>query len=141
MVTMMRRTLAVLSAALVVAGAMMPAGAWFMDRRMSRDVIMIVPHDSSVVEMNRLMWEKGGPVAEVYGQPSSKPVRVFRPRAEDIVIPAEDPSLTLLKVPSGAHVVQVQSLWFFAKMAGIPCALAGILGLALWKLLSRRAAV
>jgi hypothetical protein len=91
--------------------------AFGIDRLLARDVLLIAPHDESTVKLNRSLYAEGDPVAEIYGNPMSKPVRVVILDGDRIVRPAEDPSQLLLPVNAarGDHPLQVQTVWFATR--------------------------
>jgi hypothetical protein len=118
--------------------ALAPAGAWYVDRKMSKDVILITPADPSVVVVNRAMYEldPSGSVPELYGKALSKPVRVVRPDPRDVVVPEEDKSLTLLNAGGDRHPLQVQTVWLAVKYGSPSAAFGGVVLLVLgawWK--------
>lgn len=118
--------------------ALAPVAAWTIDAKMSKDVILITPAPPDIVELNKAMWSKGEPVANIYGEPVDKPIRVVRPDPRDIIVPEEDPAMTLMNAGGDRHPLQVQTVWFAVKY-GSPAAAAGgtaILALALF--LARR---
>lgn len=115
-----------------------PAGAWFVDARMSRDVILITPAAPEIVELNKAMWSRGEPVAPIYGEAVDKPIRVVRPDARDVIVPEEDPSLLLMSAGGARRPLQVQTVWVAVKY-GTPAGLvAGVAMLALAAVLRRR---
>ncbi|HUP63242.1 MAG TPA: hypothetical protein VNA69_22825 [Thermoanaerobaculia bacterium] len=106
-------------AALVVFAAVAIApSAILLDRLFGRDVLLISPHDEATVELNRSLHADGDPVAEIYGNPLSKPVRVVLLTERNVIHPAEDSSLALL--PAGGDAprpLQVQTVYFIARYA------------------------
>ncbi len=111
----------------LAAAALAPAAAWFIDAKMSRDVILLTPAPPEIVELNRMMWSKGEPVAKIYGEAVDKPVRVVRPDPRDLIVPEEDPSMTLMNAGGERHPLQVQSVWFVAKVGGLGALIFGVL--------------
>lgn len=122
----------------VLAALLAPAGAWFVDARMSRDVILITPAAPEIVELNRAMWSKGEPVAPIYGEAVDKPIRVVRPDARDVIVPEEDPALTLMNAGGERRPLQVRTVWVAVKYGAPAAAAAGCALLALAFVLSRR---
>jgi hypothetical protein len=114
-----------------------PASAALISAVWGRDVIPITPHDPEMVELNRSGYTKGDPVPELYGN-RVPAFRVVFPDQDKIIVPPEDPSLTLYKYVG--HPLQAQTLWFFAQWtmigAGVMLALGGI-G---WLIFRRRSA-
>ena len=110
-----------------------PLLALAMDRGLGEDVRLISPHDPPTVEVNRALHAAGEPVAEIYGNPLSSPVRVIAPDRARIIRPAEDPSLLLLPVNKqrGENPLQARTVWLFAKAAALALGLLGLAGLAL----------
>ncbi|KAF0244602.1 MAG: hypothetical protein FD180_2364 [Planctomycetota bacterium] len=101
-------------AALAVPG--IPLIAVYIDKKMSKDVYLLSnAADEGMVELNRSFWEPGQPVAAIYGQPTDKRIRVVRPDPARTIVPREDPSLTLLRVDSTYHPLQLQTVAYFAK--------------------------
>ncbi len=101
----------------------------------AREVQMISPLDPSVVELNRAMWSKGEPVVALYGSPVGARLSIVFVRAENLVVPPEDPSLVLYKVDKqkGENPLQVRTLWFFATWIAAGGAAAALAGLAVRK--------
>lgn len=97
------------------------------------EVLLIVPHDPSVVALNRSLWSAGDPVAEVYGSPMSQPTRVLLWNDDEVLRPEEGESLALLPVagPTG-RPLQVQTVWWGVRIAvaGLGAAAAVLFGLA-----------
>lgn len=91
--------------------------AFGIDRLLARDVRLIAPHDASTVKLNQSLYIAGDPVAEIYGNPLSKPVRVVVMSGDRIIRPAEDQSQQLLPVDAakGDHPLQVQTVWFATR--------------------------
>jgi hypothetical protein len=103
------------------------------DKALGREVLMIAPHKSSLVELNRMLYEQGEPIPELYGNPLSESTRLILPQEDRLVRPAEDPSLLLYKVEKsrGENPLQAQTLWFFTKFAVPALGLLGLLGFAI----------
>jgi hypothetical protein len=104
-----------------------------VDRALGEEVLLISPHHTSTVEVNRALYVPGDPVAEIYGNPLSTPVRVIAPDSERMVRPAEDSSLALLAVNKqlGENPLQVKTVWLFAKVGALGLALVGLVALVL----------
>ena len=105
--------------------------ALILDRAFGRDVVMIVPHAPEVVDINRLTYEAGEPVAEIYGLPGGERYRVILPDKARIIIPEEDPKLTLLKVApqAGDHPLQAKTVWFVATRGAPVLIILGVIAL------------
>ena len=103
--------------------------ALILDRAFGRDVVIIVPHAPEVVDINRLTYEAGEPVAEIYGLPSRE--RIILPSGDRIIIPEEDPKLTLLKVDpqAGDHPLQAKTVWFIATRGAPALIILGVIAL------------
>jgi hypothetical protein len=112
-------------------GVLLLLGAAAADRLLGQEVLMIVPHDASTVELNRALYLPGDPVADLYGNPMTEPVRVLMPAADRLLRPEENPSLLLLQVDKqlGENPLQSRTIWFFARYAVPGAFLVGILGL------------
>jgi len=115
-------------------GALFALGlAMIIDRGFGEDVRLISPHDASTVQVNRALYAPGDPVAEIYGNPLSKPVRVIAPDPDRLVRPDEDASAVLLAVDKqrGENPLQARTVWLFAKAGALGLALLGLAALAL----------
>jgi hypothetical protein len=105
--------------------------AIILDRGLGKNVILITPHDSSIVELNRVLYSRGDPIAEIYGNTLSRePIRVVHFSKASLIHPVEDPSLKLLPVnkQKGENPLQVKTIWFFTKFSLPPFAFLGIVG-------------
>lgn len=129
-----------------VAGLVLaPAAALMVPAAFGRTVqLLTTPNAPEIVEVNRALWSKGEPVAPIYGTPIGKPMRVVFPDKSRLIVPPEDPSLSLYTVDKSKNQnpLQAQTLWFFAKFAMMGSAImagAGALHFA-WKRLRRRPA-
>ncbi len=89
--------------------------AFGIDRLFSREVLLIAPHDEATVKLNRALYAVGDPVAEVYGNPLTKPVRVILFSDARIIRPDEDPTQLLLSVDT--RPLQTRTLWFVTRYA------------------------
>lgn len=119
----------------LVVGA--PAAAAAISGIWGRDVLPIInPYDEVAVAGNRITWSPGEPVAAIYGQPADGKIRIVFPKDDRLLIPAEDPTLTLYRIDKrqGENPLQARTLWFFANwiaIGGAILALAGATGLVL----------
>ncbi|MDK9700779.1 MAG: hypothetical protein OEM52_11595 [bacterium] len=126
----MKRKIGIALLTLGTLGLLISAGSsWYLFGQLET-VTMIVPHDASIVEMNRSMYLAGDPIVDVYGNSMGKPVRVVVKDKSKILRPPEDTTLQLLPVDKqkGENPMQEQSIWLFLKpmLAGsIGAALAG----------------
>jgi hypothetical protein len=116
------------------------AGAAVIDELLSTEVLMISPKPLEVVEVERQLWEPGQPVAEIYGVPAGRPVRVVLPDQQRLIQPEQDPELLLLQVDkaSGENPLQVKTVWFVAFRVALALSVAGIFGLVFLLWLDRR---
>ncbi len=102
---------------LFVAVAIAPLSI-LLDRLFGRDILLIAPYDQGTVALNRSLHGDGDPVAEIYGNPLSRPVRVVLLTERDAIRPVEDSSLLLLPVGGDARrPLQVQTVFFLARYA------------------------
>ena len=107
----------------------------------SQKVLVITPHPPEVVQMQKLLWQKGEPVAEIYGVPAGAEQQVVLPDVPRIVRPEEDPSLALYPIDkaAGENPLQEKSVWFAARFASLAlAALAAASWAGLWLLRARR---
>ena len=106
--------------------------AFGVDRLLGKDVWIIAPHSPETIELNRALYEPDDPVADLYGNSLSEPVRVILPSGEQLIRPEEDPSMVLLKVDkqAGENPLQASTLWFFVKYLSPALALLGLVGFA-----------
>ncbi|MDQ7006712.1 MAG: hypothetical protein Q9Q40_05735 [Acidobacteriota bacterium] len=102
-----------------------------LDRFAGREVLMMAAYDTPTIAINRALHVPGDPVAEIYGNPLSRTVRVLFVGEPRIVHPREDPALSLLPVDKSAaeNPLQVQTLWFFARFVIGGLLLLGFSGL------------
>lgn len=106
------------AALLVLAAVAIAPSAILLDRVFGRDVLLITPHDEATVELNRSLHLDGDPVAEIYGNPLSRSVRVVMFSERNVIHPVEDSSLALLPVRRGEpRPLQVQTVFFVARYA------------------------
>jgi hypothetical protein len=113
--------------------AIVVVAALSVDLVLGEDVLMIAPHDPSVVELNRELYIPGEPVAQLYGNPLSESTRVVSPQRDRLIRPVEEPALLLLAVDKlgGENPLQTQTVWFFTKFTVPALLLLGLLGFAL----------
>lgn len=110
--------------ALLAIGA--PAGAAIASAAFGVDVILIAPHSPDVVSLNRALWKKGEPVAELYGIPAGRPTRVLFTGAARLLVPPEDPTMTLL--PADGPRLESRTVWFAVRIAAPLGVLLGAAG-------------
>ncbi|MCE9583690.1 MAG: hypothetical protein K8T20_14500 [Planctomycetes bacterium] len=136
----MNRILFLLGAFDLILAALAPAAAWYVEKHMTREVILISPGSPETVELEKAMWEKGQPVADIYGKPLDKKILVVRPDPRDIIVPEEDPSMTLMLANSPRHPLQIQTVWVVVKYGAPAIGFGGILlmVLAWWRGRKRR---
>jgi len=122
--------------ALAVALLILPA-AWGADRAGGRDLLVVEASSEDVVETNRGLWELDGGgkegVAAIYGTPRGTERLLFVPERK-VLVPKEDPSLSIYLKKGDDHPLQAQTLWYFALPTAVGAAVAGVVLL----LLSRR---
>lgn len=126
--------------AALVAALLLPLAAYLADLGWGREVLLLAPHDPSVVTLNRSLWSAGEPVADVYGSPMSEPTRVLLIGDQKVLRPVEDPKLSLLPVASaGKRPIQIRTLWWAVRLGvvGLGATSAALLGISL---LARRRA-
>jgi len=105
--------------------------ALFLDFGLGEDLLMIAPHEPGTVEVNRALYLDGDSVAELYGNPLDKPVRLIRPDPTRIIRPGEDAGLVLFTVDkqAGENPLQARTVWLFAKAAMLGFGLLALAGL------------
>ena len=126
--------------AALVAALLLPLAAYLADLGWGREVLLLAPHDPSVVTLNRSLWSAGEPVADVYGSPMSEPTRVLLIGDQKVLRPVEDPKLSLLPVASaGKRPIQIRTLWWAVRLGvvGLGATSTALLGISL---LARRRA-
>ena len=102
--------------AAMVAAATLPLATFTVDRFFARDVLLIAPYDSATVQLNRTVYTPGDPVAEIYGNPMSRPVRVMLFSEARLIHPKEDPRQNLMPVAGrGDHPLQLRTVWFVTR--------------------------
>jgi len=135
----LRDRAAKVSLVLGIAGLVLtPAAVLILPAAFGRTVQLVTtPNAADIVALNRAMWSKGEPVAPIYGTPIGEPMTILFAEERRIIVPAEDPSLTLYTVDKskGENPLQVQTVAFLSKFALIGSGvllLAGALHFA-WK--------
>ena len=119
----------------LVLALVLPLSALLVDIGWGREALLVAPYDPSMVELNRSVWSPGEPVADLYGNPMSAPVRVLVRRAEKVIHPVEDSSLALLPVAAGAdRPIQVRQLWWAVTggLVSLGAVTAGLVGLVMF---------
>ena len=118
--------------------------------RGATEVWLYTPSDPAVVELNRGLFDLASvdvkteagrrEVMRLYGNPTAEPIRVLFLDEARLVRPAEAPDLVLLPQDKekGENVLQVQTVFFFAKLTTIGGAIAAGVLLGLWGVLKRR---
>jgi hypothetical protein len=123
-----------------VTGALAPPiAAALLSAAAGRNVLLVAtPNSPDVVEANRALWTPGEPVAPLYGTPVGEPMRILFADPARIIVPKEDPSLTLYTVDKakGENPLQEQTMWFAVRVAMY--ASGGLLALALLHYLWRK---
>lgn len=139
----LRDRAAKVSLVLGIAGLVLtPAAVLILPAAFGRTVQLVTtPNAADIVALNRAMWSKGEPVAPIYGTPIGEPMTILFAEERRIIVPAEDPSLTLYTVDKskGENPLQVQTVAFLSKFALIGSGvllLAGALHFA-WKRIRR----
>ena len=130
------KLLTVATLTFAVLAALSPAAAWVLDRAYGQDVLPVAKASPEAVRANEALWEEGDPVAEIYGVPGERKMRVVFVDADRIVTPRQDRSLHLLLIDKqrGDNPLQAKTLYFVAwrALAGLLGAAALSLGLLLW---------
>ena len=106
----------------------------------STEVLIITPAAPEAVEMNKMLWEEGEPVAEIYGVPASEPQRIIFADESRIIRPEEDEALVLFRVTkeAGENPLQEKTIWFFSRWAITALGIGGFISLAAYTVLRRR---
>lgn len=102
-----------------------------LDFGFGEDLLMVSPHDPGTVEINRAMYLPGDPVAELYGNPLARPVRLIGPDPARMIRPEEDRNLVLFTVDKqrGENPLQARTVWLFARAMMLGLGLLGAAGL------------
>jgi hypothetical protein len=134
------RVLRVLIGTAVALAVAAPLAAYGLDRIYGRDVLPVARSSPEAVRANQALYLEGDPVAEIYGVPGEREMRVVFVDSERILVPKENPRLTLLLIDKqqGENPLQVKTLYFVAWRASAGLALAALLGLGLYLLLAHR---
>lgn len=113
---------------LVFAAVAIAPSAILLHRLFGRDVLLISPYDKATVQLNRSLHTDGDPVAEIYGNPLSKPLRVVLLSEQNVIHPIEDSSLALMPIgKTGPRPLQVQTVFFVARYAIVGLLLLSLL--------------
>lgn len=124
------------TALLVITGV----GAVILDKAFSIEVQFIAPKSPETVKLNKALWEKGQPVADIYGIPTNQRARVVFADKGKIVRPPEDPQLVLMTVDKqqGENPLQLKTVWFLAVRLMIAFAAGALALLGLFVFLRHR---
>jgi hypothetical protein len=116
-------------AALLVGATLLAAK--IIDDKYATEVLLITPKAADVVAFEKELWEEGDPVAEIYGVPVDKSIRLAFVDEGELIRPEEDPSLVLLPVDkqAGENPLQIKTVWFIAHRAAIGFAVFGLAAL------------
>jgi hypothetical protein len=100
-------------------------------------ILLATPNAPEIVNANRAMWMAGDPVAPIYGTPIGDPMRILFAEEDRVIVPAEDPSLTLYKVDKnkGENPLQAQTMRLLGTITALGSGVllaAGVLHFA-WK--------
>ena len=99
----------------------------------AKTVTLINPNAPSVVSLNKSMYQKGDNVAEIYGNPLDKQVKLVLMDQKKVIHPEEDPTLMLYPVDKqkGDNPIQAQSVWLFMRSSLIGFSVVTVIGLLL----------
>ncbi|MHC4820940.1 MAG: hypothetical protein ACYTDX_04380 [Planctomycetota bacterium] len=122
--------------ATMIAVLVCPA-ALLLDRTAGADYTIVNAVDAETVEVNRVLWSEGEPVAEIYGIPSTEPERLLFANESNVLHPEEDPSLNLYLKRGDDHPLQAQLVWFIASRAAVGALVAAIAGFVLLRRMKR----
>lgn len=106
----------VLILALVVLTAAYPV-AVYLDSR-ATEVQPYRPWDQALVDFNKWQFAEGDwedSVVAIYGAAEGTPLRVLFVDEARLLRPSEDRDLVLLAKQPSEHLLQAQTVWFFAK--------------------------
>lgn len=117
-----------------------PISAYLLDRAYGQDVQPVAQSSPEAVRANKALWMQGDPVAEVYGVPGERTLRVVFVDPDRVLVPKEDRSLRLLLIDKqhGENPLQAKTLYFVAWRISVGLAIAAALGFGLLLLISRR---
>ncbi|MBI2900257.1 MAG: hypothetical protein HYY17_08730 [Planctomycetes bacterium] len=116
------------AAASGLAVALLAPAAAVLSAAAGREVLVVTPHHPEMVEMNRALWTRGEAVPEIYGIPHGR-MRILFPDRAKLVVPPEDPSMTLLLKGPGDAPLQTKTVWYVATRAAAAGFLAALVGL------------
>jgi hypothetical protein len=90
--------------------------------------------------MEKVLWVKGDPVADIYGIPSNQKTRIVLVDKARLIHPVEDPTLVLLPVDKnmGENPLQIKTVWFVTRYVSFALASISILAFTGFILLRRR---
>ena len=114
--------------------------ALFVTANYSTKVLMITPNPREAVELDKMLWEEGDPVADIYGVPLDESKSILFADPSRIIYPVEDDSLVLYTVDkeSGENPLQEKTVWFVTRWAVIGFGLLGAVSISAALLLYRR---
>jgi hypothetical protein len=114
--------------------------AYVLSSSYTTEVLIITPAAPEAVEMNKMLWEEGEPVAEIYGVPASEPQLILFADEAKVIRPEEDSGLVLYRVikEDGDNPLQEKTVWFFARWALMGLALLGFVTLGGYSFLRMR---
>ena len=117
-----------------------PISAYVLDRAYGQDVQPVAQSSPESVRANKALWMQGDPVAEVYGVPGERKLRVVFVDSDRVLVPPEDRSLRLLLIDKqhGDNPLQVKTLYFVAWRLSVGLVIAAALGFGLLLLIRRR---
>ncbi len=117
-----------------------PVSAYVLDRAYGETVLPVARSAPEAVRANKALYEEGDSVAEIYGVPGERKMRVIFVSKDLLVTPSEDPKLRLLLInkQKGDNPLQVKTLYFVAWRVTAGLAAVSLLGLALLLFLRRR---
>ena len=96
-----------------------PVAAALLSAASGRMVILVAtPNSPDIVEANRALWNPGESVASLYGTPVGEPMRILFADPARIIVPKEDPTLTLYTVDKtkGENPLQEQTMWYATRL-------------------------
>ena len=117
-----------------------PVSAYFLDRAYGKTVLPVARSAPEAVRANKILFEEGDSVAEIYGVPGERKQRVIFVRKDQLLTPSEDANLRLLLIDKqkGDNPLQVKTLYFVAWRILATLSAVALIGIALLTLLSRR---
>jgi hypothetical protein len=116
-----------------------PVSAYVLDRAFGITVLPVARSAPEAVRANKALYEEGDSVAEIYGVPGERKLRVIFVSKDLLVTPSEDPKLQLLLInkQEGDNPLQVKTLYFVAWRVTAGLAAVSLLGLVLLMFVSR----